>query len=115
MKNLRIPLEEIDDKSIYFRCASSFRDPTALAYIGEVASSSESYKDYVPRDIKHFPVFSIKAGDEEKIVKVYTDKFAKIGSVGRDYYDAIMANAGGRCPICGSGKVKNLVDRFLYS
>ena len=112
MKKLSIPLKDIDERTIYCECADDFRDKTALGYLDEAASCSKSYERYVPRDIGNFPKCSIKEGDDRKIIKVFTDKFSKRGSIGRKYYDAIMMNASGRCPICGCGKLKNL-DHFL--
>lgn len=112
MKNLPIPLKDIEERTIYHACADSFRDKTALSYIDQVVSCAEVYEEYVPRDIEHFPEYTINAGDKSKIIKVYEEKFARQDGVGRQYYEAIMTNANGRCPICGSGKVRNL-DHFL--
>lgn len=112
MKNLQIPLRNVDVRTIYNDCAAAFRDKTALSYIDEAVAASAAYKKHVPKDIINFPQSKIKEGDEEKIIKIYTEKFAKKGSLGRKYYDAIMVNANGRCPICGSGKLKNL-DHFM--
>ena len=112
MKNLRIPLKNVDERTIYKDCADAFIDKTALNYIEDAVVASEAYEKYVPRAIAHFPQPEISVEDKEKVIKIYTDKFAKQGSVGRIYYEAIMANANGCCPICGSGKLKNL-DHFL--
>lgn len=112
MKKLDIPLKDVGQRKIYQDCADSFRDKTALGYIEEVVTSTDVYEDYVPRNISDYPQYAINQGDEGKIVKVYTEKFAAKGSVGKEYYEAIMLNANGRCPICGDGKLKNL-DHFL--
>lgn len=112
MKKLRIPLRNVDEKTIYHECANSFTDKTALSYIEDVVSSAAVYETHVPRDIARFPRYTIEEEDKEKIIKVYTEKFAKRDTVGYKYYEAIMTNANGRCPICGCGKVKTL-DHFL--
>ena len=112
MKNLIIPLKDVDERTIYYSCADRFRDKTALGYIEDVVSSAAEYKRYVPLDIEHLPKHKINSGDEKEIIKVYTNKFAKKDSIGYKYYEAILTNANGCCPICGGGKVKNL-DHFL--
>lgn len=112
MKRLEIPLKEIKEKTIFKKCADDFQDKTALGYLDKVVDVSEKYEDYVPRDIDSLPSYKITASDVKKIKNVYTQKFAKQGEIGRVYYDAIMANAKGRCPICGGNKLKNL-DHFL--
>ena len=112
MINLPIPLKHIDQRVIYNECADAFQDKTALGYIEEAVESAGIYEKYIPKDIAHFPEFKIEEGDDTKIIKVYTEKFAREDSVGRKYYEAIRANAKGRCPICGGGKLTNL-DHFL--
>lgn len=112
MINLQIPLPNIDERKIYSECADGLRNKTALGYLEKVVESSNAYKIYVPRDIEHFPEVEVNRGDEKEILKVYKDKFAKQNSIGKKYYEAIMKNAGGRCPICGGAKLRNL-DHFL--
>ncbi len=112
MNNLPIPLKDIDIRTIFYECADALQNKTALSYIEDVVLISKAYEEFVPKDIIHLPQCDIKNGDEKEIIKVYTDKFAKKGSVGKKYYEAIIANANGRCPICGSGKLKNL-DHYL--
>ena len=109
---LSIPLQDIDERAIYSECADDLRDKTAVGYLEKVVESSNAYEIYVPRDIEHFPKVEINKGDEKEILKVYKDKFAKQNSIGKKYYEAIMKNACGRCPICGGAKLKNL-DHFL--
>ena len=112
MTNLPIPLQKVDTGTIYSECANDLTDKTALGYLDKVIKSSISYKQYVPKDVKHLPNYNVPDEDADKILKVYRDKFAKQGSIGRKYYEAIKLNANGHCPICGSGKLKNL-DHFL--
>lgn len=112
MINLPIPLTDTDERTIYSECANDLRNKTALGYLEEVVESANAYEKYVPKDIEHFPEIKIKKGDEKEILKVYEYKFAKQDSIGKKYYEAIMKNAGGRCPICGVSKLKNL-DHFL--
>lgn len=112
MINLPIPLTDTDERKIYSECADDLSNKTALGYLEEVVESANAYETYVPRDIEHFPKVEINKGDEKEILKVYKDKFAKQDSIGKKYYEAIMKNAHGRCPICGGAKLKNL-DHFL--
>ena len=111
MKSLPIPSIKKNVREIYSECADDLTNKTAIGYIEEVVLSADAYKKYVPKDICHLPIYEIHKGDEKEIEKVYDNKFAPKKSVGRKYYDAIMANANGRCPICG-GKLKQL-DHFL--
>ena len=112
MKRLNVPLKDVDQRKIYEECAGNFKDETALGYTDKVVSSSLNYDRFVPKSISEFPEEAVKEEDKPKIIKVYTEKFAKKEAVGHKYYEAIVANAGGNCPICGGGKVKNL-DHFL--
>ena len=117
MRKLDIPSIKGKEREIFIECASDFvrkkeYAETALSYADEVEKCSIEYSNYVPYDITNLP--HIVIGDEDKVIlnKVYDQKFAKENSVGRKYYNLIMGNAKGRCPICGGGKVKNL-DHFL--
>ncbi|MCR4677545.1 MAG: HNH endonuclease [Lachnospiraceae bacterium] len=112
MKRLEIPLRDVEERTIYQKCADDFEDKTALGYIDQVVASADEYEAFVPQNVAGLTVYTINPGDKKKIKKVYTQKFAKKGSIGKDYYEAIMLNANGRCPICGDGKPKNL-DHFL--
>lgn len=73
---------------------------------------SNEYEKYIPHKIANFPYAEINDDDKQILEKIYTDKFVNEKSIGRKYYNIIMRNANGRCPICGGGKVKNL-DHFL--
>lgn len=117
MRNLDIPSIVGKEKDIYRECASDFTGKDeyariALAYVEKVEKCSKEYVTYIPYNIVALPHISIQDREKEIINKVYEEKFAKKNSIGRKYYDIIMANAKGRCPICGSGKLKNL-DHFL--
>lgn len=134
MKRLNIPLANIKAKDIYIQCANDFMDEniknTALKF-GEVSVlSSKEYMIYVPKNIS--ALLEVSISDTEKkdffsdterkvymteiekkdILKLYKNKFAKQGEIGRKYYDAIWGNGGSVCPMCGVGKRKNL-DHFL--
>lgn len=117
MKKLKIPSLTGKVKEIYIECASDFTHNkkyanVALSYVDEVEKCSNEYTVYVPDNIAKFPYISICDEEKEIINKVYEQKFAPKGSIGRKYYDSIIGNAKGRCPICGGGKLKNL-DHFL--
>lgn len=112
MINLPIPLQDVDERTIYQKCADAFRDKTALKYIDAAVKSADAYDKYVPQHVDQLPKYHVSIGDDKKIIKVYTEKFAKKDAIGNEYYEAIMVNANGRCPICGGGKLKNL-DHYL--
>ena len=112
MRNISIPLKDVSEREIYEKCANNLRNKTALAYLEEAVRSASVYETYVPKDVIHFPQYEIKDGDEKEIIKVYTHKFAHQDSIGYEYYNAIMSNANGVCPICGGTKLKNL-DHYL--
>lgn len=117
MRKLDIPSIAGEEKKIYIECASDFTQEKeyakiALAYVEEVEKCAEEYVTYVPHNIVGFPHIGIDDNEKKIINKVYDQKFARENSTGRKYYDIIMGNAKGRCPICGGGKLKNL-DHFL--
>ena len=117
MIKLKFPPIVGQEKEIYIKCANAFTNKKdyakkALAYVDEVEKYSSAYEKYVPRSIACFTHIKLDKDKKEIINKIYEQKFAKEKSVGRKYYDIIMANANGRCPICGGGKLKNL-DHFL--
>lgn len=117
MRRLDIPSIAGKEKEIYIECANDFArkkeyTKVALAYAEEVDKCSREYVTYVPYNIVGLPHISINDEEKEIINKVYDQKFANENSIGRKYYNIIMANAKGRCPICGGGKLKNL-DHFL--
>lgn len=112
MKKLAIPLQDVDERAIYKKCADDLENKTALGYLEKAVKSANEYQKYVPKNIGHLPQHDINDGDESEIKKVYTYKFAPKASIGHDYYKAIMANANGVCPICGGSKLKNL-DHYL--
>lgn len=117
MRKLDVPSISGQEKDIYIECASAFvRNEeyarVALSYVDEVEKCSKKYVEYVPYNIENFPHGQVNKKDRIIIEKVYTQKFAKKDSVGKKYYNVIVKNARGRCPICGGGKIKNL-DHFL--
>lgn len=117
MRKLKIPSLAGKDKEIYIECASDFIHnrkyaDIALSYVDGVEKCSNKYTAYVPKNIVGFLHINICDEEKEIINKVYEQKFAPKGSIGRKYYDSIIGNAKGRCPICGGGKLKNL-DHFL--
>jgi len=117
LRKLGIPPIAGKDKEIYIECASDFTQNKeyariALSYVDWVEKYSNEYTTYVPKNIAGFPYISMCNEEKEIINKVYEQKFAPKDSIGKKYYDVIIGNARGRCPICGGGKLKNL-DHFL--
>ena len=117
MKTLKIPLSDKSAKDIFEECARDFIQKTeymevALSYVNQVEICSHEYLKYVPKNIASLTTPKIDSKERKIIEKVYSQKFSPENSIGRKYYDIIMGNAKGRCPICGCGKAKNL-DHFL--
>lgn len=117
MKTLKVPLSDKLVKEIFEECASDFTKESgykevALSYVDEVEKCSNEYTEKVPRNIASLTKPSINDKERKIMQKVYSQKFSRKGTIGRKYYDIIMGNAKGRCPICGCGKTKNL-DHFL--
>lgn len=117
MNTLKVPLSDKSAKEIFEECASCFTRKSeymevALSFVDGVEKCSNEYLEKVPHNISSLTNPSIDIKERKIIEKLYSQKFSHKGSIGRKYYDTIMGNANGRCPICGCGKTKNL-DHFL--
>lgn len=116
MKSLPKPLQNKNVKDIFTECVMSFTHKSAqqskLKYITGVESCSQNYDKHIPEDIEHFshPVLSAEA--KKDLQKVYRDKFSKDITIKRKYYDVIMAQVKGVCPICRTG-TPTTMDHYL--
>lgn len=83
-----------------------------MKFLNDVETCAENYNNTIPHSIEKFIHPCLSDEDIAALKNVYKNKFSKAGSVGRKYYDIIMAQAQGVCPICGTGTPTNL-DHYL--
>lgn len=118
MKILKPPLQNINAEDIYETCVQNYTDKAKvqrlLACKPLVEFDSESYSELMPNQIDKWVQSDLPSNVSAKEMKeVYDEKFAKTGSIGRTYYDLIMAQASRRiCPICGVRTISTL-DHYL--
>ncbi len=116
MKALPKPLQDKEVKDIFTECVSNFTSEKArrskMRHISEVERCARDYDKYIPGDMEHFVHPKLSSEETEDLKKVYQQKFVPLGAVGRKYYDAIMAQAKGICPICRAAATDNL-DHYL--
>lgn len=116
MRTLPKPLQNKKVKDIFTECVNSFKHESArnskMSYVVEVENCSNAYDEYIPSDIEHFEHPNLNSESKEDLEKIYKEKFSREGTVGRKYYDIIMAQAEGVCPICCAGTPTNL-DHYL--
>lgn len=81
-----------------------------------VVDASDAYADAAARQVLHeIPRHDsvAPAVTTAEMKAVYTDRMAKVGAPGRDYYDAILnAAPHGRCPLCAQRRATTL-DHLL--
>lgn len=118
MKILPLPNLQVATEDLFEMCVSSYRDEykkTRLLHCKSIVSTdAKNYRQFVPQNIDSFCVSELPENvSTSEMAKVYKDKFAAVGAVGRKYYNAIMAQAvRGVCPICGIRTVSTL-DHYL--
>ena len=118
MKFLNPPIPEVKPEDIFKCCVESYTDPgkkkRLLACQHLVEVDSVSYQELVPSQIDRFTISKLPENvSSSEMKKVYDEKFAKAETVGRTYYDAVMAQVErGICPICGVRLVSTL-DHYL--
>ena len=118
MKFMNPPIPEIKPEDIFESCVKSYTDPgkkkrlLVCKHLVEVDSSS--YQELVPSQIDRFTISELPEDvTSVEMKKVYDEKFAKAETVGRTYYDAIMAQVErGICPICGV-RLASTLDHYL--
>ncbi|WP_304509165.1 HNH endonuclease [Anaerotignum sp.] len=100
-------------------CVSNMRDGSDLKYLNAIAkitAYSEDFNRKMESTTAHLLQNHTKVTEDlnkEDMIKLYTDKFAKLGQPGRKYYDRLKLSAqNGICPICGVGQVSTL-DHYL--
>lgn len=116
MKSLAKPLPGKAAKDIFRECVNDYSKKDMrtklLKFLDGVERCSEDYNINIPHDIENFVHPHLSEEETTALQNVYNNKFAKEGYVGKKYYNAIMAQAGGICPICGTGYPANL-DHYL--
>lgn len=119
MLNIRKPDIGYSAREIFELLSKSFRDAFFMARLLDCAEKIEQYSSYMelsfPENLKKICV--CKEFDNgityKDMLKVYTEKFSKQGTVGRQFYDKILASPKlGICPICGDRPVSNL-DHYM--
>lgn len=118
MKFLNPPIPHIAAGDIFETCVENYRDKKKrhrlLSCKQLVETDTESYQQLVPQEIdKYLPSKLPNDVLASELATLYDEKFAKAGTVGRPYYDSIMAQVErGICPICGIRMVATL-DHYL--
>ena len=118
MKFLNPPMPNKKPEDIFELCVENYRDidkkRRLLACKHLIATDSYGYHSLVPHRINEFTISKLPPNvSAAEMKKVYDEKFARVDSVGRTYYDLIMAQAErGICPICGIRMVSTL-DHYL--
>lgn len=118
MKFLNPPISEIKSEDIFECCVESYTDiekkKRLLACKNLVEADSTNYQKLVPSQIDKFSISELPENvSSTEMKKVYDEKFARDGSVGRAYYNAIMAQVErGICPICGV-RIASTLDHYL--
>lgn len=116
MRKLQEPLKNVSIEQIFLACIENIRDNKRkkdyLELLDDVCKTTESYKKYVPEDVVHYKQRKLEKTQQDELSLLYKAKFAGKSGPGRGYYDAIMINADGRCPVCGVGTPAQL-DHYL--
>lgn len=116
MKSLAKPLQEKMVKDIFEECVNDYSKndlkSVMMDYLDDVETCAKDYDNTIPNCIENFNHPCLSENDTAALKNLYKNKFAKLDSVGRKYYDIIMAQAQGVCPICGAGTPINL-DHYL--
>lgn len=118
MKLLKPPIQNVDTGEIFEACVKNYTDEEKKARLLSckhlVETDTKSYRELVPQKIDSFSTSILPATvSTSEMAKIYDEKFAKANTVGRKYYDAIIAQADhGICPICGIRLVSTL-DHYL--
>ncbi len=115
---LNPPLENKSADDIFEKCISDYKNKERVKRLYAckplVAADEEKYNNYVPQKIDCFSASELPNGIKSReLSNLYDEKFAKNGSVGREYYDAIISQAvRGICPICGV-QIASTLDHYL--
>lgn len=117
MTELPIPLKNVPITDIFLECVHGFRSnekkKRLLSFQSDIKHSVQEYFLHIPRDIEHFVDHKVAEEDKKFLISVYDDKFSDSAyPKGRRYYDKIMAQANGKCAICGVG-VASTLDHYL--
>lgn len=116
---IKLTKPQYDQKKILDACTANMREGVLKSHIK--ASAEEIINESIGYDKKAQKgnLSSIKVHDSLKsgatkddMKKLYERKFVPEKGGGRDYYDAIMLLANGRCPYCGQ-RVVSTLDHYL--
>lgn len=118
MKLLPKPQIQETPEEIFEICVRSFRNVDEQKLLLQCKSlvrvDSQEYDFLIPAQIEKFEQSLLPENvAEDKLVRIYDQKFSRKGAPGREYYDQIMSLPRLRiCPICGVGIVTTL-DHYL--
>ena len=116
MNKLEVPNLDKTTLEIYDECLNNYREKDKKIRLKKLKPKMENaikeYKECVPHKIEKYSSPEVEEDENKLLLKVYSDKFSKKNTVGRKYYDKIMNNAGGICPICGCSAPTQL-DHYL--
>ncbi|MEA4940622.1 MAG: HNH endonuclease signature motif containing protein [Christensenella sp.] len=106
-------------RELFELCAGDFTDVSRRKRLLELSKSVETDSAHFENKFPNMLTGLLTQDPMEngvtnnEIVKIYNQKFAKQNSIGRQYYDAIMALPPlGICPICGV-RVISTLDHYL--
>ena len=111
---------DFDLKEVYLKCTESFRDiglVTRLSSCTEQIVDAANVFEALAEKNEAFKMVEEVAGrgsiTAKELIKMYTQKFSKKGSVGRPYYDRILLIPKDcLCPMCGVRGVST-IDHYL--
>lgn len=75
-----------------------------------ILNESKNYEKFIPNQSDSYNLTDFPSVKAKQIKKLYTQKFTNVE--GRQYYDILIHNANGICPICGFGEPTQL-DHFI--
>lgn len=119
MKKLVNPLQNVSIETIFKDCNKSYtisKEHFACnKYLPKIIEYTNMYKKHVPKDVSFLnqnDIFENKPNDKQLLIDYYKHKFVQVSKIRKKYYDVIIANANGTCPICG--QITDLtIDHYL--
>ncbi|MBO3767595.1 HNH endonuclease [Bacillus spizizenii] len=102
---------------VFQKCISNYKDKVLknrlMSYSDEIKEASKTYEEKVKSTTLHTLPLYKGIVNKEEMIKVYNDKFSKLGQPGRIFYDKIMALPKlKKCPLCGQ-RIVSTLDHHL--
>lgn len=116
----KIPKPNFSTEEVLLKCISNYRDKDLVNRFKASKENLVEWSNTLQEKIETNSVWTIVESNcippnvtKNEMVKLYENKFGKLGQPGRDYYDAIMdLPKHNLCPICGYRPVDSL-DHYL--